>query len=162
MRIRETRFAIVLTTLVAAALFGACGGGGGTGTGTGAEGETPMEEAAGGTLEFAGTEYAFSVDSPAPAGQTEVTLVNNGDEPHMLDLVPLTDDAPPVDELIRLPDRKVEKLFTGQPIHLHPVQPGETSKPAKAMLQPGRYGYVCFFSKKGEKPHAFQGMFGEL
>jgi hypothetical protein len=160
--IKDSLVKTVLATLVAAALFGACGGGGDDGAGQEPAAESPMEEAGGETVEFAATEYAFGVPETIPAGEVTVTLKNSGDEPHMLDLVPLTDDAPPVEKLIKLPEKKVEKFFKGRPIHINPVKPGETSKPVDANLTAGRYGYVCFFAKKGEKPHAFKGMFGEL
>jgi hypothetical protein len=144
------------------AVFGACGGGADEDGGQDSAAEKPKDEAAAGTLEFAATEYAFGVQETAAAGETTIVLKNSGDEPHMLDLVPLTDDAPPVEKLIKLPEKKVEKFFKGRPIHINPVKPGKTSKPVKAKLKPGRYGYVCFFAKKGEKPHAFKGMFGEM
>jgi hypothetical protein len=149
----------ILATLVTAALLGACGGGA-EDEGPEPAAEPPEDEA--GTVEFAATEYAFGVPETIAAGKTTLTLKNSGDEPHMLDLVPLTDDAPPVEKLIKLPEKKVEKYFKGRPIHIKPVKPGETSKPKDVNLTAGRYGYVCFFAKKGEKPHAFKGMFGEL
>ena len=165
---RVPRIKTAVAILVVLALFSACGGGDddtsepAAGDDTATEAEQTPEEQAAGTLDFAGTEYAFAVSETVPSGMTSVTLTNNGDEPHMLDLVPLTDDAPAVEELIRLPEKKVEKFFAGPPNHINPVKPGETSKALKVELEPGRYGYVCFFSKKGEKPHAYQGMFGEL
>lgn len=167
----ESRVKVLLATLMALALLGACGGGGGADAtnDTAAEDvaadpdESPAEdEAEPGTLEFSGTEYAFSAPPTAAAGETSITLVNNGDEPHMLDLVPLTPDAPAVEKLIKMPEKKLGKFFAGEPIHIDTIKPGETSEPVEAELKPGRYGYVCFFSKKGEKPHAFLGMYGEL
>ena len=167
-RIRASRIKILLAVLMSLALLGACGGGEddpATDAGQDSEAEseeTPAEETEGGTLEFAGTEYAFSAPPTAPAGATSITLVNNGEERHMLDIVPLTDDAPPVKELIKLPEKKIGKYFTGQPQTIEPIKPGETSDPLELELEPGRYGYVCFFAEKGEKPHALLGMYGEL
>jgi hypothetical protein len=160
MNMSKTRTAFAVVS--AALLLAACGGGGTTGGDQSQDPAASEAPAVGGELQFFGTEYAFSVEESAPAGETEVTLVNQGEEPHMLDLVPITEDAPPVEELIRLPEKKVEKFFEGPPIHFPPVKPGETSKTKTVELRAGRYGYVCFFAKKGEKPHAFQGMFGEL
>ena len=169
-RIRDPRFKVLLAALMALALLGACGGGDDEAatdsaaeeTTEGTE-ETPAEdEAAAGTLEFAGTEYAFSAPATAAAGPTSITLVNNGDEPHMLDLVPLAENAPSVEKLLKMPQKKAESFFAGPPITIEPIKAGETSEPVEAELQPGRYGYVCFYSEKGEKPHALLGMFGEL
>ena len=169
-RIRDSRIRVLLAALMALALLGACGGGDDdAATDAGAEetseeaAETPAEEeAAAGTLEFAGTEYAFSAPATATAGPTSVTLVNNGEEPHMMDLVPLAENAPSVEKLLKMPQKKAQSFFAGQPITIEPIKPGETSEPVEAELQPGRYGYVCFYSEKGEKPHALLGMYGEL
>ena len=170
LRIAQSRVKVLLATLMAPALLSACGGGGADVTNdTAAEDvaadadESPAEdEAEAGILEFSGTEYAFSAPPTAAAGETSITLVNKGEEPHMLDLVALTDDAPALDKLIKMPEKQVGKFFAGQPIHIDTIKPGETSDAVEVELKPGRYGYVCFFSKKGEKPHAFQGMYGEL
>lgn len=176
-RIEESRVKVLLAALMALAVLGACGGDGGD-----AKNDTPAEdvaadaeespaedeespadtEAEAGTLEFLATEYAFSAPPTAAAGETSITLVNKGAEPHFIDLVPLTPDAPAVEKLIKMPENKVGEFFAGKPIHIKTVKPGETSEPVDLELEPGRYGYVCFFSKKGEKPHAFLGMFGEL
>lgn len=169
-RIRDSRIKVLLAALMALALLGACGGGDDEGTtDTGAEEtsedteETPADDAAAeGTLEFAGTEYAFSAPPTAPAGPTSITLVNNGEEPHMIDLVPLAENAPSVEKLLKMPQKKAQGFFAGQPITIEPIKPGETSEPVEAELQPGRYGYVCFYSEKGEKPHALLGMYGEM
>lgn len=169
-RIQDPRTKVLLAALVALTLLGACGGGddeASTDTATEetseeTEGTPADDEAAASTLEFAGTEYAFSAPPTAPAGPTSITLVNNGDEPHMLDLVPLAENAPSVQKLLKMPQKKAQSFFAGQPITIEPIKPGETSEAVEAELQPGRYGYVCFYSKKGEKPHAFLGMYGEL
>ena len=170
-RIRDSRIKVLLAALMALSLLGACGGGDDdAATDAGAEetneetAETPAEdEAAAGTLEFAATEYAFSAPPTVAAGPTSITLVNNGEEPHMLDLVQLRESAPSVEKLLKMPQKKAEKFFgPGKQITIEPIKPGETSEAVEAELQPGRYGYVCFYAKKGEPPHAFQGMFGEL
>ncbi len=162
---------VLLASLLALALLGACGGGNDdAATDTAAEDttseeaeETPAEDAGeAGTLEFAGTEYAFSAPPTASAGPTSVTLVNNGEEPHMIDLVPLAENAPSVEKLLKMPQKKAQSFFAGPPTTIEPIKAGETSKPVEVELKPGRYGYVCFYSEKGEKPHAFLGMHGEL
>lgn len=173
-RIRESRVKVLLALLMALAVLGACGGGDDDAANDSAaedtagdseetpEGDDASGEAADGTLQFHATEYAFSVSETVPAGQVSLEIVNKGEEPHMLDLVPLVDDAPPVEDLIKLGEKEVGKFFKGQPIHVKTVKAGETSKAVPADLEPGRYGYVCFYAKKGEEPHAFKGMYGEL
>lgn len=128
------------------------------------EEETPEAPATeGGTVEITAVDYAFNVPAELPAGPTTFILTNAGDEKHFMDIVQLIDDAPPVEELIKLPDNKVGKYFASGPNHIDTLKPGETSEPLEIDLVSGaRYGYVCFFSTKGEKPHAFMGMHGEF
>ena len=156
------RRAVFAAVLVLGLLFAACGNEEPTAT-PGAQETTEAPTTEDGTVEITAVEYAFNVPATLPAGSTTFTLTNSGEERHFIDIVQLTEDAPPVEELIKLPDRKVGKFFIGQPNHIRTVKPGETSKPLEIELESGaRYGYVCFFSKKGEQPHAFQGMFGEF
>jgi plastocyanin len=158
---------ILMALLMALAMVGvACGGDtAGTdepaaGSSEPAEEDSPTEDAAA-TLDFNATEYAFSVAPTAPAGTTTVNLINVGEEPHMLDLVPLAEDAPPVDKLIKMSQKKASQFFAGQLTHLKTVKAGEEIS-KEVDLQPGRYAYVCFYAEKGEPPHAFKGMVGEL
>lgn len=171
LHVDRTRVKVGLAALLALALLGACGGGDSDTDATDpAAEETTMEteetpegdSAEEGTLEFTATEYAFSVEDTVPAGMTSVALNNVGEEPHFLDLVPITDDAPPVEKLIKMSDKEIGPYFKGKPQHIKTVKPGEMSKPKEIDLQPGRYAYVCFYGEKGEKPHAFKGMLGEL
>lgn len=159
------RQAVSAAFLALGLLFTACGGDDDeppVGTDTGADAtETPMAE--GGTVLITAIEYAFDLPEELPAGSTTFTLENAGEEKHFIDIAKLTDDAPPVSELIELPDRKVGRFFEGQPNHIPPVKPGETSKkPLEIDLEPGRYGYVCFVEAKDGTPHAFLGMHGEF
>ena len=171
-----SRIKVLLAALAAVALLGACGGGDDDATEPAADPVETSEDAAGddvaeddtegdaegAVLEFAGTEYAFSAPSTVPAGPTTVTLVNNGEEPHMLDLVALKEKAPSLDKLLKMPQNKARSFFAAPPTSIPPIKPGETSEAVDVNLQPGRYAYVCFYSEKGEKPHAFLGMVGEL
>ena len=158
----------LVALLMATALgLAACGGGGDDGGEDPAatEEDSPADDAAaGGEVEVAATEFAFSLAETLPAGETTFTLVNNGEEEHEFQLVPLKPDAPAVDELIKLPEKEVEKYFLGPPDGIKPIKPGETSDPFNATLESGsRYAYVCFVvSKEEKKPHAFLGMYGEF
>ena len=154
--------AVLAAVIVLGLLFVGCGNDEPPATTeSGAEATTPAP-AAGGEVLISAVEYEFDLADSYAAGTTTFTLVNNGEEKHFIDIVKLTDDAPPVAELIELPDKKVGQYFEGQPNHIDPVKPGETSEPMEVELEPGRYGYVCFFGAKGEPPHAFLGMAGEF
>ena len=117
---------------------------------------------AGGEVTIEATEFKFDLPATLPAGPTTFTLDNVGKEPHFIQIVELSAEAPAVPELIKLPQKKAESFFVRQVAQTPPVSPGEQSEPFEADLTPGRYGYVCFFSSKGEPPHAFQGMHGEF
>jgi hypothetical protein len=129
-------------------------------------GSTPSApaEAEDGTVVVTATEYEFDLPDALPAGPTTFSLTNAGAEEHFIEIVPLTDDAPSVEELIELPEKKVEEFFAGPPSDLPVVKPGETgTKTIEIDIQPGaRYGYVCFIEAKDGTPHAFLGMVGEF
>jgi plastocyanin len=170
-RMQDSRLKLLFVALMAVALLGACGDDGSedddateTSQDAGTETEeTPAEDAGAGTLEFHATEYAFSVEPTVPAGQTSVTLVNKGEEPHILTFVPLAEDAPSVEKLVKMPQKKAQSFFAGPPNDISkPVKPGETSAAIDVELTPGRWGYACFFGTKQKGPHAFLGMVGEL
>lgn len=166
------RRVLIAMFMVLGLLFAACGDDGAdTGTDAGAEeqaGDVAASEddeaAAGGEVLITATEYEFDLPDTLPAGPTTFTLKNDGKEKHFIDIVKLTDDAPSVDKLIKMPERKIGRYFEGQPNHLPTVKPGETGeKTLEIDLESGgRYGYVCFIAAKGEPPHAFLGMRGEF
>ena len=138
----------------------ACGDDGETDPGANEE-ETEKDEG-GGEVTVEASEYKFDLPATLPAGSTTFTLDNVGKEPHFIQIVELKADAPPVPKLLKLPEKKAEGFFARRVGQTPPVAPGKQSKPFEADLTPGRYAYVCFFSKKGKPPHAFLGMAGEF
>ena len=142
----------------------ACGsdddGTGATATTTGEETTTTVASE-GGVVNVVAVEYGFGgIDATLPAGETEFTFTNDGEEPHEMTLIPLTEDAPPLDELIKGSEKEASKYFAGKPEHTD-AKAGEEGKSITVDLKPGVYAYVCFVStKQSEKPHAFLGMRG--
>ena len=124
--------------------------------------EEDTDAGAGGEVTIEASEYKFDLPATLPAGPTTFTLDNVGKEPHFIQIQELTEDSPPVAELLQLPQKKAEGFFVRQVAQTKVIQPADTSDPFEAELTPGRYGYVCFFASKGEPPHAFQGMAGEF
>ena len=122
--------------------------------------------AEGGNVTVDATEYAFDMPATLPAGETSFTLVNKGEEPHMLIIAELKPNAPGIEDLIQMDQKAANKFIVEQQV-IPPVKPGETSaKPITFDLKSGAtYGYVCFVnspknSKGHGKPHAFLGMNG--
>lgn len=169
------RAGAMLLALMLALLLAACGSDDGGDTDAGAqetsqpeETEEPEEtEAApgegGGQVVVTATEFEFDLPETLPAGETTVNFVNAGEQPHELLMFKLSDDAPPMEELIQLPQKEAEGFFEGPPSSAF-AKPGESQEGAfTTELTTGRYGYVCFVEdKKSKKPHAFLGMSGEF
>ena len=162
----------LIALLVGALLLGACGSDDestdaeqpGAGTQSSA---ADAQDQTGGSVTVYGTEYAFEMPETLPAGETDFTLVNKGEEPHMFILAELKPDAPSVEELIKLDEKEANKYIVEQQV-IDPIKPGETSDPITMDLVSGAtYGYVCFVPspKKSEghgAPHAQLGMYGSF
>lgn len=152
-------------------LGAACGGGddegedADAGSNAGAETESPAggeTEGGGGGVEVTAVDYAFQVGSTTvPAGETEITLTNDGKEEHELTMVGIKEDAPPLDELVKMSDDEVSKYFATQPFGIQPIEPG-ASESTTEDLKPGLYAMVCFVETKDGKPHVALGMFNSL
>ena len=123
---------------------------------------TPEEEEGAGDLTVSATEYAFDFPETLPAGPVSITLQNDGEQVHHLILAKLTDDAPPIEDLIEMqnPDKFLEEDLTGNKPPL--AKPGQTAPTTvDTELTSGTYGYVCFMpDEKKKQPHAFLGMYG--
>jgi hypothetical protein len=120
------------------------------------------------SIRVSATDYAFQGIPPTiAAGTTVFTLVNDGTEPHELDLYRIDDDTPqPMAELVRLPEaQRNEVLETITSVSTNPA----SADTVFATLIPGRYGAACFEPKGStpEKegigpPHATLGMVTEF
>ena len=155
-------------------LGAACGDDGGStdagGTDDQETEEAPSEEPTdeettepeGGAVTITGVDFAFQVDPPTiAAGETEVTFTNDGQEEHQLLMARLTNDAPSLENLLKLPEKKSDKFIEEEYAQAaKPIKPGE-SESFTADLPAGTYAMACFISNK-EGPHAFQGMFNTL
>lgn len=107
-------------------------------------------------VEIGMDEYAFNAPGQVPAGRVTVHVVNHGDEPHELALVPLPDDAE-LGELLQSPTPvAVPPTYT-----VSPRQPGETAT-FTVTLDAGRYGLVCFVEDADGIQHHRHGMFAQL
>lgn len=161
---KKTWFIALLAVL--SILGAACGSddeGGDTDAGSeaGSETESPSGDDAGGVTVTA-VDFAFQTESSTvPAGETEFTFKNEGEEQHELAMVGLKGNAPELSELVKMSDKEVEKYFAGAPFGTNgPIKPGDTTT-FTSDLQPGTYAMVCFVETDG-KPHVAMGMFSSL
>lgn len=132
---------------------GETGGETGTTGATGAEGSTTV----------VATEYKFHVDGTIAAGDTELVLQNDGEEPHELALMRLEQGRTieDVEALIEegVPDEPPRWVT---PVGGTFARPGRTSDPLRADLEAGTYLMACFVTSKDGTPHAALGMIEEL
>lgn len=170
MRARKLVALLMLSVIVAGC--GVSGEAGGGTTTPPADGEDPTTPAADGeaspsSLEVtavddgSGSGYGFELPESVEAGATQITLVNEGQEPHHAQLFRLNDNAT-VEDL-------GAQLATGDPAALlevgafdggtGSVDPGATSSAeAVADLTEGTYAFLCFIENTEGTPHVAGGM----
>ena len=161
-----------LLCLLAAGLlvFGvACGGGDETepaATEEEASEESPEEEAPeeGAPIEVPMTEFAFETPETIPAGEVEITAVNVGEQDHEMGVIPLTEDAPEIEELLKLGDKELQKYAAGPFSGTNGPIPAADQKSFTLTGESGqRFAFACFIQDpKTKKPHALLGMYGEF
>ncbi|HEY7876524.1 MAG TPA: hypothetical protein VIG64_15530 [Actinomycetota bacterium] len=171
------RAGALLLALMLALLLAACGSddeGGDSGaqpaetsveTGGSDEETADAPGAAGAQVAVTAKEFEFTgLSDPIAAGETTFTFTNDGKQPHEFVMFALTDDAPELDKLIKMPEKKAEAFFAGPPSSAF-AKPGESQEEAfTTELTAGtRYAYACFVQDpKSKTPHAFLGMVGEF
>ena len=158
-----------LICLLAAGLlvFGvACGGGDDEADTETAAGEDSSEETTeeSGPVEVAMTEFAFAAPETVPAGEFEVTAVNNGEQPHEMGVVPLKEGAPPIEELAKMGDKELRKYMAGPFGGTEgPIKPGEEKTFTLDGSKAASFGFACFVKDpESKKPHVQLGMFGSF
>jgi hypothetical protein len=109
------------------------------------------------TLDKDGVSYS----TPVPAGRVQVRVVNEGDTPHGLTMLPLGDDEPPIGELLTNDTAEVRAPFAGVP----PLEPGQTARFAVDLDTGRRYALYDSTTKPGDlqgRSHAQTGWHTEF
>lgn len=125
---------------------------------------TEGSDGGGGAITIEGVDFAFKTPATAPAGETEITFENNGKEPHQLIMAQLSEDAPELQELLKLEDKELNKYIENEiEDAAKPIKPGDSTT-FTTDLQPATYAMVCFVESKenGGQPHAFLGMVNQI
>lgn len=103
------------------------------------------------------SEYAFSYPPAIPAGRVVFRARNSGSLDHELQLFPLADDIPPINDQLRGSQRRVLNAVAGVPRR----DPGESGLFSVELVAGQRYALICFLVDGG-KPHATEGMNAEF
>lgn len=126
--------------------------------------ESPAEE--GGDTTFTAVDYGFQGPDTLPAGEAQITLENEGKEPHEMAIVSLLEGKTLEDALAYIKKQGTEGKppswvkFAGG---IRPVKPGESGQ-GGANLEPGSYALLCFVESKANngQPHVALGMAAPL
>lgn len=125
--------------------LGACGGGDGTEATTEAAGEAQQIDVTAVDYEFEGAPEQLE------RGPVEVSMVNEGEEPHMLIFAKLNEGYT-IEDAIKAEGEEgtIEEL--GQ---IPPVKPGEESPStiSTEITEPGEYFMICPLETKDKEPH---------
>ena len=118
----------------------------------------------GGPIEVSMTEFAFDAPETVPAAEFEVTVVNNGEQQHEMGVVPLKENAPPIEELVKLSDKELEKYLAGPFGGTEgPIKPGESKTFTLDGSKAASFGFACFIKDpETKKPHVQLGMSGQF
>lgn len=107
-------------------------------------------------VEVTATEYAFAYDPPA-AGRTTFTMVNEGEERHVLVLFRLADGFTMDDVMASEGDEGID----GPELESETAAAGEEAV-LTADLEPGTYGMICYLPTTDGTPHLELGMTSEF
>lgn len=136
---RLTRGLVVALGVLALALFvGACGGDD--------DDDSGGEEASATDVTVTAQEYSFDLSATPTADTKELTLQNDGEEPHALIFARINEGFT-LDEAFELQGEK----DSAETLAELEAAPGETAtKTVKGPLEPGNYAMVCPVEIKGK------------
>lgn len=104
------------------------------------------------------TEYAFTYDPKITAGRVLFRVRNTGTVVHSLNMLPLTEDIPPIGEQIRGDRRLAVRPFAG----FEALQPGADTSFAVDLAPGTRYAFLCFKADSQGVSHLLRGMNSEF
>jgi hypothetical protein len=126
------------------------------------------EEPASGSITYTAVDYGFDGPSELASGEIEITLENEGTEPHELVLFPVAEGTSVEDVMTFLeenPDtQEIPDFVLAEPVATF-AKPGKVSRrPLVTSVEPGTYMMMCFIPSKehDRTPHALLGMVREI
>jgi len=108
-------------------------------------------------------DYLFNAPQSAEGGMVRVTLDNQGEEAHQVELVRVVEGFGPDDILAAIQDRDASAINAMVSYHGGPneVPPGSSST-VITELEPGSYVLLCFVAGPNGELHVLQGMIGSM
>ena len=108
-------------------------------------------------------DYLFNAPQSAEGGMVRVTLDNQGEEDHQVELVRVVEGYGPEDILAAIGDRDAGALNAMVSYHGGPneVPPGSRNT-VVTELDPGTYVLLCFVASPNGELHVLQGMIGSM
>lgn len=107
-------------------------------------------------------QYQFSGwPDELPAGMTSVQLANEGEDPHVIDVMRIPDDATTVEQIVADPEAAMEAGLVESVGGGAFTMPGSTNY-LNVELEPGRYVVLCLIPDSENVTHAAHGMYHEL
>lgn len=104
------------------------------------------------------SEYSFSYNTGITSGRVLFRVRNTGSVVHSLQMLPLSEDIPPIDQQVRGDQRLAVRPFAG----VDALDPG-TSTTFAVDLAPGvRYALLCFRADGDGTSHLLRGMTSEF
>jgi len=115
------------------------------------------------TMTVTMTDHTYNVDGQLRPGIATITLKNEGEEAHLMALVPLKKGVTRKQVLKALKsndDNAFEKIATGETDFGAPgvLTPGQETEVVTDKVAAGRYAMICFFADAKGKPHFLSGM----
>lgn len=109
-------------------------------------------------VDVAMTEYSFDYDRTISAGRVLFRVMNTGNVVHSLNVLPLSDDIPPIDQQVRGDQRLAVRPFAG----VAALEPGATTTFAVDLAPDVRYAFLCFRADDLGVSHLRKGMTSEF
>lgn len=110
------------------------------------------------TVIVAMREFQFDYDKAIPSGRVVLRFDNRGKLAHKVQILPLDDDFPSIEEQIRGDQRR----FVPPYAQIFPKAPGESGSVALSLSPGHRYAFICQMFESDGESHAFKGMASEF
>lgn len=103
-------------------------------------------------------EFGFELPGEVPAGRVVFNVHNAGTEKHTLDVIPLSEDVPPIDVQLQGSERRAVSKVAGVSMR----DPEQSGTFAVDLERGQRYAVLCLLRDADGTSHAVKGMAAEF